>query len=78
MIASMSRPYFWLCFSTSDVEFRQKFHRFVRILSVVAKTPDSQSGKPGSIPGPSDGQPSRNWYLASFGDGEGKAATERR
>ena len=30
-------------------------------LSVVVKTPDSQSGKSGSIPGASDGEPNRNW-----------------
>ena len=46
-------------------------------LSVAVKAPDSQSGKPCSIPGASDGQPSRNWQLLSFGGGEDKSATER-
>ena len=30
-------------------------------VGLVVKTPDSQSGNPGSISGASDGQPSRNW-----------------
>ena len=38
----------------------------------------SLSIKPGSIPGASHSQQCRNWYLLSFGGGEGKAATERR
>ena len=47
--------------TANDTMFRRKWMAFVSAQhSVVAKTPDSQSGNLGSIPGASAGQPSRS------------------